>query len=83
MCWSLRRHHHAIHGLSPAAVLAVNKGILDTLIHAVPTKVSPSEEDWRYFYLQLVNVDFEAQSCEAAWSGLYGKVTSRAGMGPR
>lgn len=50
-----------------AAVLTVNKGLLHILAHAIPTKVSSREEDWSYFYPQIVNVDFETQSCERIW----------------
>lgn len=40
-----------------AAVLTVSK----RLAHAIPTKGSSREEDWSYFYPQIVNVDFETQ----------------------
>lgn len=64
---------------SVATVLTVSKRVLHSLAHAIPTKGSSREGDWSYFYPQIVNVDFETQSCEAIWKSLYSKATSRAG----
>lgn len=50
-----------------AAVLTVSKRLLHSLAHAIPTKGSSGEEDWSYFYPQIMNVDFKTQSCEAIW----------------